>query len=322
MCYPKPGPRCSAHALTDLIKAKAELNILYEERKNNPKISMNVILKKLASIEKLQEVFYTTPAGIRELEDILVGKDPEDRYSNYYKFKQQLELSQKKRANQLKALKKQQREAGEIAHATHEFKEYANKEFLYETSKAPITDDDERIQSMMNDSINWVNKLSPEEIEAVRWYTKGGYQELRTYKEFNEIDIKGRTSEDLAAFEGHIDNALAKYERDEPIIVYRGHGLKVAERHMDSHTYFKEGDEFQHSSYVSTTLDENVASKFAVSQIIFEIKSKKAVPVVGLSQHGLGERELLIPASQKFKVVKVSRPDMFSNTVVSVIEVD
>lgn len=55
MCYPKPGPRCSNHALINLNKATNALNY----NPNDP------VLRK--EREEALTVYYTTPAGIKKL---------------------------------------------------------------------------------------------------------------------------------------------------------------------------------------------------------------------------------------------------------------
>lgn len=316
MCYPKPGPRCSSHALLTLTNEKMELSNLYSKEGR----SISNVLKQLKKVEKLEEVYYTTPAGLQELEERLALTNPADKIKTF-QLQSRITTMTKRRENQLKALKKTQRDAGEIPHEKTAFVEYGDQDFP--TILTSVPNDSPKITNMLNDSTNWVNTLTPEEVKATRWYTKGGYQEIYSFQQFNEISVEGRTKEQLTSYIQNINTALAKYKREEQIIVYRGVGMVDNTRLStdEASTLFKTGDEYSYESYSSTSLDSSIANKFSSSNLVLALKTNKAVPVVALSQHGLGERELIIPPKQKFKVTKVI-PNKYGPTIVHMEELN
>jgi hypothetical protein len=317
MCYPKPGPRCSSHALLALTTEKMELSNLYSKEGRD----ITKVLKQLKKIEKLEEVYDTTPAGLQELEERLALTSSTDKIKTF-QLQSRLTTMTKRRENQLKALKKAQRDAGEISHEATAFVEYGDQDFP--TILTSVPNDSPRITNLLNDSTNWVNTLTPEEVKATRWYTKGGYQEIYSFQQFNEIAVEGRTKEQLNSYIQNINTALAKYKREEPIIVYRGVGMVGNNTRLstdEASVFFKTGDEYSYESYSSTSMDSSIAGKFSSSNIVLALKTKKAVPVTSLSQHGLGEKELIIPPKQKFKVTNVV-PNKYGVTIVHMEELD
>lgn len=62
MCYPKPGPRCSTHALKKLLDAKAELN-------STDPTDLEKINGAKRKLTLAQKEYFTSPAGIKKLRE-------------------------------------------------------------------------------------------------------------------------------------------------------------------------------------------------------------------------------------------------------------
>jgi hypothetical protein len=313
MCYKKPGPRCSSHALAQLSKAK--LDFIEYENSINDHQSKNVqkeFLIRRKNIQKLEDEYYTTPAGLKELNESL---EQEQDMIKKFQIQNRINLCLNKRQAQLKAIKaKDDYDNHDLE--SFEFKDYGNTNF---NNNNEI--DSEQLKNFFNDSVNWSEKLTTGEIDAVRWYTRHGYISIYDYQYKNTIG-KESSAEFLETKINNLNNALKKYKREKPIIVYRGLNIYQGNKlsiHQAAET-FKVGDEYAYESYSSTSLNSKTAERFAISNIVFAIKTRKAVPIMALSVHSAAEQELIIPANERFKVVGVQK-NIFGNTTVQLEEI-
>jgi hypothetical protein len=91
MCYPKPGPRCSTHALKKLLDAKAELNA------TDP-TDIEKINEAKRKLTLAQEEYFTSPAGIKKLREKAktTGESKYAKMADKYAAKRKAQLAEYK----------------------------------------------------------------------------------------------------------------------------------------------------------------------------------------------------------------------------------
>jgi len=314
MCYKKPGPRCSAHALAQLSKSRIDLLNFTRNEGTSEKAFEKEYLKKRKVVEKLEEEFYTTPVGLKEMQEEL---DNETDRIRRFKLETRINLCRQKRNTQLKAVKATVDEDRHNAE-NFVFQEYGTSNYGETSQSAKL----EQMQAFLADSSNWSQKLTTDEIDAVRWYTKAGYISIYDYQQ-KGILTNVPSKEYVESKINNLNSALSKYERKEPIVVYRGLNKfnNSVLSHEEAKTAFKVDDEYSYESFSSTSLEPKIAQRFAVSQVIFEIKARKAVPIMALSVHSAVETELIIPPKERYRVVHVEPGNYSSFTKVQLEEI-
>ena len=92
MCYPKPGPRCSTHALKKLLDAKAELN-------STDPTDIEKINEAKRKLTLAQEEYFTSPAGIKKLREKAktTGDAKYAKMADDYAAKRKTQLAEYKR---------------------------------------------------------------------------------------------------------------------------------------------------------------------------------------------------------------------------------
>jgi len=305
MCYPKPGPRCSSHAAAKLTLAKRTLK-LSPRSFSGP----DSYLSAKVAVQKAQDEYDTTPAGIAELmRRVAYNSNPD--------YVLRLERGQALRKAMLQAVKI--KDVGDLKH-----KDNIRKIFAYDIQTLPSGDivrskvgnDSPEVMKMIAESENWGNAMTTNETEAVSWFTSNGSGAVNQYLVTNKPDDGGRySSEHLDSTIKDMDSALNKFSRAEPVIVYRGISMDIVEHsgydHNDEEkflaTEFPVGGVYRNKTFMSTSLDPSRAAGFASSSITLEIKSKKAAPVVNVSAWDISEKEMVIPRNQEYKVISIIR---------------
>lgn len=211
MCYPKPGPRCSAHARKAYKLAvaayRAEPSLENKERE-----------------ACAEEEFLMTPEGFRYLEKrIQSGYDAEwdaERLSFY----------QTMRAESIAQLKL--KDDGDIKHS----QEYNRSQELVSLTKGSSIDGWNmggksgalvKEQQLIEDSAAWVDKLSLDEVKAVEYFTSFGFHELGQHHRGEPLTEyeDGLTSEDRTSravkMKALLDSALEKAD-GKARVSYRG----------------------------------------------------------------------------------------------------
>ena len=306
MCYPKPGPRCSSHALIQLTKARHKLLKLSEEKVEASDEDKHYIKfeKLYAHVQAAQQEYSITLASIKAQEKYLLEK-PDDIFA-----RNQLEQAKALRKARLAAMKNVQERNHRSPQSTS-----------YTFSKQGLSADGEKlfplkqihpdILTMMKESEKWSHHLTDEEIDSVRRYSQGDYSHINgsllstNYKpQYGEYS-KNRTLQDIK----NIDSALAKHNVDREVVVYRRHLLCNDDGSMQQKTLAEQQEIFQVGSvyepgfYQSTSLDPQNAPTDNDSVVFFEIKAKRAVPIAVVASQGTNEKEYLLPRDTKYRVV-------------------
>lgn len=303
MCYPKPGPRCSAYAAARLTQAKLNAR-LAPNSFDNPQIRQNYLDAK-ESVVKAEAEYDTTPAGIKELERRV--RDRQSSSINNYELR--LERGIALRKAMLEAVK--HKDEGDILHE-------GNSTFtaLYQAKGAFPANDEPRkkiemdspdVSTMIDESREWTHRLSADEIEAVSWFTSNGAGSVNA----RLLGLKHSSpwhyeDEYLDKTIADIDSATEKWKRDEPIVVYRGISGADDEK-LEGEDYanreFPLGSTYSSAAFQSSSLDPDRASGFGVTGVTLEILSKRAAPVMNVSAWSIAEKEMILPRNVKYKVV-------------------
>lgn len=322
MCYKSPGPRCSSHAASTLAHAKQMQRDYYNNTRARIANTLTIDEVK-AAIKKAQDDYDATPAGILELE----------RRTNQSSARPEevdrLALGILRRKEALAAIGVKDkgdhgRHSSEIQELTEptisrDFmrEDVLRQGFREETAALPA-------KVLMKASEAWVNRLSPEETEAVAWMTSNGFSVMRAHVDGREHSLWGHdeySPELLDARVAQVKSALAKAPRiKEPVIVYRG--IKAAHITGD----IGDNDAALDRSDVST---DEVRKKFVVgeivdmgplptsgslnpetavgfsSNVVLEIKTRTLASPVNVSAWHTSEYEAFVDNSRKYRVVSV-----------------
>jgi len=329
MCYPKPGPRCSAHARNKYIQAKAAAR---RDRSFDTTVS----------VREAEAEFYTTPAGFRELKRLI------DRDEDAVRNRELLIHYKQVRAEQLAAINA--KDDGDLEH-----------EYLPPKNTKPVELIDlpapgskrkawktlspeeyaQREMEYIDDSSEWVDKLSPNEIAATRWMTSNGFHEMGQLDRGEPFQpYHGETETDeqkiarITRMRKTLDKALAKAP-DKARIVYRGISVhstppELMERLPRSSSSYSSEKQYAteeewdaaQTKYldnlvtqgtlkferpVSATEDPAVGVRFAGGQnapdFMYEISTKRGAPVAVASAWGASESEIVLPSQTQYKVV-------------------
>ena len=120
--------------------------------------------------------------------------------------------------------------------------------------------------------------------------------------------------EHLEAQIKYMDSALSKANRVSPVVVYRGVSSSkvlntVTGERKEAEKAFKVGEVFSSAGYMSASVDSGVGAGYG--DVVLEIKSFSAAPVVNVSAWDVTEKEMVIPRNKQFKVVNVVPKVMF-----------
>jgi SPP1 gp7 family putative phage head morphogenesis protein len=146
--------------------------------------------------------------------------------------------------------------------------------------------------------------LTPEQNEALRQY-KGD-----VFYEINQDLREGGYIEDdyREAIANQVDAAMAKARLTESVTVFRGADIDI----LDYEDADMTGSVFQDSAFVSTTLNEKMAGRFA-DGLIMEIRLPEGSRGLWMEHwkvEGVGsESEILLPRGSRFNVVRDSYDD-------------
>lgn len=314
MCYPKPGPRCSHHAMVTL----EEANLAFEEHPS---------LESRDSLEKAREEFFKTPKGFEELERFIEYGDNPDFFAH------KLAAYKQERSEAIAALKNKQTLKANLTLSSED-------ETIYDWRNMPKAEASMLEDAYNDDANRWVEKLTEDEKAAVVYYTGSGFHEVgqleRGEKEYSksldaDMSFEEKT-ERIKRMTKLLESALDKSE-GEFRKSYRG----ISPHSMPAHLKMKANDNYYDSTMrfsseeeqeeavkgwlkgiqekgtvtftqpASASANPAIAAQFSNSQycpsIIFEIVSKKGVPIGSLSTWKR-EKEVMMKAGT-YKVVGV-----------------
>lgn len=320
MCYPKPGPRCSAHAGAALAHAKQAL------RNVRPALYSAEYEAAKEAVEQAQMDYDATPAGFLELQRRIDQEEGGNLTQREFVYR--LAMGKARREAALAALKAEDK--GDITHDDASYDEKVMVAFntvfpsTFLGKKNRVRVEDTKSLVIMNEASKvWVNRLSSEETEAVSWLTSNGAHQMNYFLANGEVAPDSRYSEDVVKAKAEaVASAIDKTPLKEPVVLYRG----LQEGSMPQELYdaqwgkdgfkvlaetYKVGDEFSVPTFQSASLDPIKASSFARGQVVLEIKTRKAAPVSAVSAWDVTEREMVVQRGARFKVVGVKKKVCF-----------
>lgn len=319
MCYKKPGPRCSYHAKKNLNEARQRLNDIGISK------GMEDYARLKAEVDNAELDYYSTPAGLTELElSIERGEDEDGTIAaklDYCKVNRQTML------DSIKASDK-----GDTG--THEdFKvpKMGEKDFLKDGKVRKSWKNRSILGSKLDKSYelngdNMAKSLNAQEMASLQWYSGDGFIHINSHlhrengtetDNMHPMERKALVSyppEKISEAVKNIDAVFEKNRLEEPIVTYRGlnqHNFPQEVSNADTYTphveeTYKTGSVHTFPGYLSTSLDPATARGFAGSQVVMEIKTKSAIPT-GFTSEWKSEKEVLIQRNRKFRVLGVKR---------------
>lgn len=164
-------------------------------------------------------------------------------------------------------------------------------------------------KSYLQESEEWVEKLTPEEQKAATDYT-GSY----LYDEINRNAVAGTPDPRVDALDRAIEKAGI---RDTPIRVYRRVGFKDRDAYLSQ---IKVGDVIplaQPGAFQSASVTPRypLATGWPTNSVVFEINARSGAAIGNVTQ-GAGtqkELELLLPRSARFKIIDIQPDVQFGN---------
>lgn len=168
----------------------------------------------------------------------------------------------------------------------------------------------------------WTKKLTPENKDAIHWYTDQGYSRLnrglRSCPETLDCLDEDTRKNYLA-----VNEALSKSKPfPKPKVVYRGIRLSDEKKSAlvsSIETALKDGNSVRFNGVISTSLDPSVAWNFSKnspsspsSGVVFEILAKSGAYVDRISSTS-GEDEVIHQHGKKYKPVSIKQGVQFRN---------
>lgn len=324
MCYPKPGPRCSAHAKTKYV------SLLQKQKaaRDGNSISWDQRQKLQAAVDAAELDYDSTPVGQARLE--LRIKQGMNRNGD---ITERLENARALRAMQLQAIKAE--DAGDINNHENSDAGWSTGGFLSKRAQRKAWKS-EKTQKSVKKYIDYnqafIQKLSTEESMALYWHTSDGSLVVNSHLH-NQLE----KSADNLNYDNHADGLSKKYSKamiknqiktldsiftkhqlKEPTVLYRGVGAnsfpKEIKNASEDSPEFNEfiakkypvGKTINIPEYMSTSADPAAAHNFSGMQsVVLEIKTKSAVPVGLVSAWNASEREFLVNRDGNYRVVSV-----------------
>lgn len=266
----------------------------------------------LRARDEAKNEFEVTPAGFRYLEQKIAHTgSPVQRAS----LEEQLRLRHVTREMMISVLKR------DAVDSTHQVEKRESMEALPVSLSEDgqvlpqLATSDTSVQTSLDESLEWVAVLNDDEQAAMLWYTEDGYDEINRFLATGSV-ARGNV-EALAPVVDAMDSALKKQPRPVEKVVYRRHFFypdAPTEDGMFAHLTLEQmqerfavGSEFQHSGYMSTSLDPGNLPSGNSLVAALEIKTSSAVSLAGVARQGTGEQEYLIPREARFRVVANDR---------------
>ena len=172
-------------------------------------------------------------------------------------------------------------------------------DIIEETDFEPLSADTV-VPVLREDSNEWINRLSPEEIRAIKKYTKnsGDSKDDKFYARLNSM-LRGDIPEDdtLKYYSDVISGAIAKFELKHDIICYRSVKHNPVEE-------MKVGDIYEPKQFISTSVVSSRTLKGDYNIVIIAKKGSKGAYIELLSKYQ-NQREFLFDKNLKYRILKI-----------------
>ncbi len=172
-------------------------------------------------------------------------------------------------------------------------------DIIEETDFEPLSADTV-VPVLREDSNEWIDRLSPEEIRAIKKYTKnsGDPKDDKFYARLNSM-LRGDIPEDdtLKYYSDVISGAIAKFELKHDIICYRSVKHNPVEE-------MKVGDIYEPKQFISTSVVSSRTLKGDYNIVIIAKKGSKGAYIELLSKYQ-NQREFLFDKNLKYRILKI-----------------
>lgn len=172
-------------------------------------------------------------------------------------------------------------------------------DIIEETDFEPLSADTV-VPVLREDSNEWIDRLSPEEIRAIKKYTKnsGDPKDDKFYARLNSM-LRGDIPEDdtLKYYSDVISGAIAKFELKHDIICYRSVKHNPVEE-------MKVGDIYEPKQFISTSVVSSRTLKGDCNIVIIAKKGSKGAYIELLSKYQ-NQREFLFDKNLKYRILKI-----------------
>jgi len=299
MCYPKPGPRCSAHAAAAYAKAHQKVLHAFMNNKKDPELDRLIKLRN-----KAQQEYRITPAGIEEYARQVAENNPPKQWDI-----DKLAELKKMRADRI-ALVKDDRT---VNHRKQPEQTYISTQLSNQGDELiPMSFDHPDLLASLKDSERWSHTLSDKEIATVAWYSQAGYADINGHLSVENFNPRYKTYPDgkLQEAVDVMDSAFEKYvPSPHGVVVHRRHHFYTDDGHHTTLTVeeiqkqFPAGSTYEPGFYLSTSLDPDNISVASSGVAALQILTRTGVPVTSISSQGPSEFEFITPRNAKFKVV-------------------
>ena len=313
MCYPKPGPRCSAHASKELTK----MIELHRNFSSLPDQSLDNFIKISNKYTQALEEYYLTPAGLIFLEERKTSQvsvkangetQPADKLLSYYTQLREAKLML------VKHVKENEHKNGVPKNSVS--LQSANFQTGFTRTEPEMV---KQITDLETYADIWLQQLPDKQIAATRWLTNYGVMETGYYFEgkTNKITkVDPKIEKNVAA----ADEALKIYTQPHYSVVYRGvRAAALNPQQRLNHKYGRLNNEEAQQQYVNhfaigqpvtshfyqpASLSPETATGFSDFNTILEYRTKKAVPVMFSSEFPQ-EKEMLIQRNTPYVVKQI-----------------
>lgn len=146
---------------------------------------------------------------------------------------------------------------------------------------------------------NWVNKLTPEEKQAVKEYSGSAYREINTYARTGKV-TGGYSESELKKLNAQLKSAFAKSELGFDIRVSRG----VGGRYADQIRSYTPGVIDVQKAVTSTSYSRDAAFSGLTMDISIPAGTGRGSLITDLSVFGEGEKEFLLAPGAKLRFVE------------------
>lgn len=344
MCYPHPGPRCSAYAAKVLTRIHMQILELLSSEGGFPtdEATSAKIDKLMEKREEAQREFNATPAGLEILEREAQSTDDWTRRQAREKLKEA--TAWRKHRLALLKIEKDNKDEGSIKHRRERIDALYQRAGLRQEFQDPSVD---RIgwdvsnpqfgvtgNFLIKASDAWASRITPQEFQALCWLTEGGTQTLsRTSHKPSDDHAEYMSHQKIAPEEiqrraEDIKTAFAKAPKlPEPVVLYRGIGTDSP---FDHDEVINSG-EYQAPTVLSASVNPGIAHSFGYGKVMLEMKTRRFPSAINFSTLGTKrEAEVMIAPGSRWKVVAVhkgvkfcwegNKPDVY--TVIQMEETD
>lgn len=304
MCYPKPGPRCSSHALKAFAKAHHKCLVWIQKAQESTEsfdTQYKQIEPEIEARKRAEEAFLVTPAGLESLRLQSLHAPSEhakeiaaEKYVHYKQTRAEMlallgaedkgDMDNHRRASVEKIYSK-----------LRVHKDYMDPSSTRVGWSIGADDNKEYADALISLSNAWANRLTDEQKAIIYWYASGASSELGKP---GYLDDKPELRKQIS----NLNEAIKIGPKfPEPVVLYHGINSHVT---LDIDA-IKEVGSYELPRITSATPNPGVANSFGYGEVILEIKTRYATSTAALCPHGAKEEEILLPQGARYRLVGV-----------------